>query len=645
MLCLPRAPWALWSLCLAILLAFVLSPSSLSAADAKKPAPPAKEADSLIEPFTPPSLVEVDKTAEWIDQPVLDGLELLAARQAKEKPLATVAEALGLKNTTSQANEKILSALGRLPEKPAQVEWDGTINRFMPSDVKSTNPLLINSTSEFDLQGLIGLSLFGFDWNMTPFAEKDVVKSWQTSKDHLLDKVVLRDDLTWSDGKPITAHDVVFSFRTIMNPKVPIPALRSGREKVRWIEAYDDHTLVFFHKEPLATNVWNCNFSTIPRHIYEKSLAEDITLSQSDHHVKYENEPVTGGRYTISSRSRGQEIVLARRESWFMHGGKQVRAKPYFKTVRFRVIEDSNTALLALKSARLDEALLTAEQWMTQTGGNDYYERNTKATGVEWVYYYFGWNNDDPSCPFFRDVKVRKALSYAFNHDEMLKKLFYNLYEPCNGIFHRTAWMAPKKPAPTYKQDLEKAEQLLDEAGWEDHDDDGVRDKVVNGKSVPFEFSILCANIPERVAVCTLLKECLDQVGIVCHVRPVEFTVLQEKMLKHEFQAEFGGWGTGADPDTSENIWKTGEMRNFIRYSNPKVDQLYEQGRKEFDPAKRGAIYAQIHDLIYADQPCTFLYFRNSFYGFNKSLRGYNFSPRGPFHYSPGFHSFWKAVP
>jgi peptide/nickel transport system substrate-binding protein len=235
-------------------------------------------------------------------------------------------------------------------------------------------------------------------------------------------------------------------------------------------------------------------------------------------------------------------------------------------------------------------------------------------------------------------------MGYAFNHDEMLSKLCYGLYQPGNGIFHPGSWMAPKKPLPYYHQDLTKAEELLDEAGWIDHDGDGIRDKEIDGKSVPFEFSILCTGVQLRIDICTLLKENLDQIGIICNVRPMEFTVLQEKTMKHEFQAAFGGWGAGSDPATSENIWKTGEPRNFGGYSNAEVDRLYEAGKREFDRKKRAEIYAKIDELIYADQPCTWLFWQSSFYGFNNELRGYKFSPRGPFHYSPGFFSLWKAA-
>lgn len=594
---------------------------------------------NLIEPFTPPPLAELDAKAGWINRDVLDGMDLMRARQAKEKPLTTVAEALKLKNNSILNNQKILTTLGRLPEKDSQVDWNASITRHTAGDVKSTNPVLGSSTIEFDVNGLTSMGLFGFDWTFRPYAAKDTVVSYQSSKDGLYDKVVMRNDLTWSDGTPITAHDVVFSYKLIMSKEVPVPAQRHGTDKLKWIEAYDDHTLVYFHKESLATNVWNVNFSIIPKHIYEKSVAEDPTLQSSAYHVKYENNPVTGGAYVISDRTRGQEIVLTARESWYKHQGKEVRDRPHFKTVRFKVIQDTSVALLGLKGGDIDEMILNPEQWRTQTTGDDFYKNNTKGYGLEWVYFYFGWNNKRP---WFTDKRVRQAMSYAFDHKEMLEKLRFGLDEPCNGLFHKTSKYCPKNAAKPYTQDLDKAEELLDAAGWKDSDNDGIRDKVIDGKKVKFEFNIMTSNVPDRIEIANLLKQNLSEIGIICHVQPREFTVLTQKMQEHDFDANFGGWGTGADPDTSENVWGSGQDRNYGQYENKKVDELFAKGRKEFDPAKRAEIYAQIHTIIYEDQPVTFLYFRNAYYGFNKKLRGYVFSPRGPFNYGPGFSSIWS---
>ena len=359
-------------------------------------------------------------------------------------------------------------------------------------------------------------------------------------------------------------------------------------------------------------------------------------MTRSAAHSRLEDDPVVGGPYRLTRRSRGQEFVLERREDFYMHDGKQVRKKPYFKTVRFKVIDDRNTALLALKAGRVDSLTLFANQWQGQTNGNDFYERNTKVSGEEWTSFHFCWNL---GTPYFKDKQVRKAMSYAFDYNEMLNTIYYGLYDPGRGTFHPTSAMFPKDGPEPYQQDLDKAEELLDEAGWTDSDGDGIRDKEINGRRFPFEFTLMCAPFEDRIQTCTLMKECLDAIGIICHVKPTEFTVLIQLETDHNFHAAMGGWGTGADPDTSMNIYGTGQPRNYGQYSNLRVDELFEQGRREFDREKRAAIYGEIHNILWEDQPNTWLFNRNAFYGFNKQLRGYNFSPRGPFHYSPGVSS------
>jgi peptide/nickel transport system substrate-binding protein len=348
---------------------------------------------------------------------------------------------------------------------------------------------------------------------------------------------------------------------------------------------------------------------------------------------------VCGGPYEIVSRKRGQEIVLRRRESWSTVRGKKVRDRPYFAEIRFRIIEDPNTSLLALKAGEIDEMMLQPEQWTTQTTGPDFAERNTRVTAPEWVSFHFGWNI---GTPFFADRRVRRAMGYAFDHQRMLDQLCYGLYTPCTGPFPPEAWMASKRKGEPFRQDLDTAEALLDEAGWVDHDNDGVRDKEIDGRLVPFEFSMLVSQQPHRVKICTLLKENLEQIGVRMNVRPLEATVIQQLTQERKFQAYFGGWGSGTDPDSSENIWATNAGRNFVGYSNPEVDRLFVEGRRELDRGKRAEKYGRIQDILQDDQPYTWLYWRNAFYGFSKDLRGYVFSPRGPYNYSPGFGSLWK---
>ncbi len=613
-----------------------VEPVGSSGAGGKVPAAPV--AERLLQPFDPPPLEELVSSATWIDRPVRDAVAVLRDQQRAQTPKAGAAEALAMRNTSAAANEVILSSLGRLPEE-GQADFDARIDRHIAADINSTNPIMISSTYEFDVLGLTGFGLFSTDRSLEPFASSEAVTSWQSTANGLIDKVVLRDDLFWSDGRRITAHDIAFTFQVIMDPRVPVPAVRSGTDQLRWVHAYDDRTIVFFHKEPLATNVWNINFPVLPKHVYEKTWEDDPTLKDSDAHVKLEQSPIVGGPYEIVDRKRGQQIVLRRRKGWSHVDDKQVRGVPFFKEIRFRIIEDPNTSLLAIKAGEIDDLMLTPEQWTTQTTGDDFYERNTKVTAPEWVSFHFGWNIETP---FFADRRVRRAMSYAFNHDDMLEKLCYGLYKPAAGHFPEDGWMAPKKKLEPYKQNLDKAEALLDEAGWIDRDNDGIRDKQIDGRLVPLEFSVLVSQQPLRVEICKLLQQNLEQVGVRVNVRPVESTVLQQKTLERKFEAYFGGWGAGTDPDSSENIWATGAPRNFVNYSNPEVDRLFADGRRELDRSKRAEKYARIQEILYEDQPYTWLFQRNSFYGFSKSLRGYVFSPRGPYNYSPGFGSLWK---
>ncbi len=600
----------------------------------------------LVEPFDPPPLTEIDKTAQWIDRPVLDGAEHLRQQLAASgPPPVTVEEALALRNDSPENNEKIKATLGRLaPADGAGVDFDATWVRHVSGDLKSSNPIFISSQTEFEYQSLTALNggaLLNYDRDLEYFASQATIVSWQTSKDQMIDKFVLRDDLTWSDGKPLTAYDFEFAFQVIMTDAVPVLALRQNMIQVRWVKAYDNQTLVVFFKEPFATNTENmANFPAFPKHVYEKSIAEDPTMARSEEHSNLEDHPVVGGPYELVKRARNQEFVLRRRESYYMHDGKQVRPKPYFAEIRVKVIEDYNTALLALKAGQIEEMMLRPEQWESQTVGDDFYARNTKVTAVEWTEFHLTWNLKSP---FFSDARVRQAMSWALDYNELLNTICQGLYQPCRGPYHPTSWMFPQDGPEPYHQDLTKAAALLDEAGWTDSDGDGIRDKEINGRLVPFEFTLLTYQTETGVQAAALMKSCLDQLGIVCNVKPTEFTVLVDSQQQHKFEAAMGGWGAGNDPDTSANMYATDEGRNYGHYSNPRVDQLFEQGRRETDHEKRKAIYGEIHNLLWKDQPYTWLFNRNAFFAFSKKLRGYDFAPTGPFYFDPGINGIFTA--
>ena len=289
--------------------------------------------------------------------------------------------------------------------------------------------------------------------------------------------------------------------------------------------------------------------------------------------------------------------------------------------------------MLALKAGDIQQMELRAEHWDSQTSGDDFYAKNTRVTESEWTEFHYQMEREDadgsrPS-PFFSDKRVRWAMTYAMDYDELINTICRGLYQQGLGTFHPTSWMFPKNTPQPVKQDLDRAEDLLEEAGWIDSDGDGMRDKEIDGQVVPFEFQLMTSQSEVGVATATLMKECLERIGVTANVKPTEFVVLQDKLLKHEFDACLGGWSAGTDPDMQSNIYGTGAQRNYGQYSSPTVDELFIEGRRELDPAKRAEIYGKIHMQLWDDQPVTWLFYRNAFFAFNKNLRGYNFGAWG----------------
>lgn len=592
----------------------------------------------------PETLADVERLAQqkggWIAHPVLDSYSLASDYFNPGQPKLTPEEAGKLRNETPETNELIVDAFQRIPDrsglKPPQdspeVDYEQELYRHMPSDVGSFNPLFFNTTADLAAIRYTQTSLFNTHFDTLEYVgNADAIVSWESSADHMMDRIVIRDDLLWSDGKPLTAYDWEFSYHVIMSSTVPIFGIRSGTDLLMGVKAYDARTLVYFHQNATPISPQSISYYIIPKHIYEKSISEDPTLTRSPWHQKQEHDPVTSGPYVVEKHLPNTSIILRRRENYYVYQGKQVREKPFLKRIYFQISPDSATAFMQMKNGDLEVMGLMPEQWLTQATTDDFYQKNTKASSSCWTYFAL-WFNLAKECPFFQDLRVRKALSFAFDYDEMLKVHRKGLDTQCRGLYAETAPFFPKEAnLPYLKQDYAQARALLKEAGWVDSDRDGLLDHEWNGTRIPFQFTILTSTAPESIELCNLFARCLRHLGIACSVQSMEFNVQCQREVEHKFQMFMGGWGGGDDPYSSQNIWGTGEGRNFISYSNPQVDELYRQGLREFDRPKRMELYKKIHVLIYEDYPCVWLFNRNTSAGFNKKLRGVGFDFSGSY--------------
>ena len=528
------------------------------------------------------------------------------------------------------------------PDDAAAIALDETLIRNIDGNPSNLNPLFGSSAYEQYLSAVLFTGLFSFDEKMQWTVNHDIVESFEESDDHLIYMVKMKPGLSWQDGEPFTADDVCWSWQEILDERVPCPAVRNGTDQIVGCKVVDDLTLEIRHKEALPTNPWNALFPILPKHLYEKDVAKNPDLKSGDYYEKLNRAPVGSGPYRFVEWVANDKIVL---ERWDGYAGK----KPHFKRMIFRIIPDDNTLLLTFNKGEIDEFRMSAKQFATQTlQGSDFAKVGVKCLAPQWAFSYIGWNQDG-SNPFFSDVRVRQAMTYATDTKRMIRDLAYNLYEPCHGIFHPNApWYNPEVKLMTF--DLDRAGALLDEAGWKiDENHEGWRYGVVDGQPVKFEFTLLIpqgSDIARDLAA--IMQEDLRGIGVDMKTQILEWATFQERTRKHEFQASTAAWGTGTDPDTLWNLWRSDQYdpqgnfgRNYGGYRNARVDELFELARHEFDFDTRRAYYQEIQQLIYDEQPYTFLWNRGTLWAFNQRIHGITTSPRGVFGFDPAEAGWW----
>ena len=334
------------------------------------------------------------------------------------------------------------------------------------------------------------------------------------------------------------------------------------------------------------------------------------------------------GPYKLESWKTGQAITLVRNDSYW----NKSNIPNYPNKVVYKIIQDQNAAIVAAKNKEVD--------YMFAINPADFYQNVTnpeqfnlkKAIVLEPTYVFIAWNNLKP---FFKDKKVRWALSYAINRQDIIDKILFSAAVPIQSpVFYKSKYVNDKLPQITY--DVEKAKQLLDEAGWKDSDGDGLRDKMIDGKKVDFKFTFMNNNNPKRKKVMLIIIEALKQIGIQADLQEYEWSVFLDKQKKHEYDAGYGSWQLSVTPEDPYQIWHSsqseGEGSNYISYKNSEADKLLEENRITFDEGKRKEILDKWQQIIYDDQPVTFMWTETSRYFYSdrfKNTRWYAYPASG----------------
>jgi len=454
------------------------------------------------------------------------------------------------------------------------------------ADARNLIPMLASDSASAEISGMIFNGLVKYDKDLNLCG--DLAESWEIREGGLVIVFHLRKGVRWQDGQPFTAQDVEFTYKKMIDPDVRTP-YAGDFERVKSLEAVDDHTVRVTYKEPFAPGLASWGMSIVPKHLLD---GKDLNTTE------FSRRPVGTGPYVLKKWKVQEKIELASNRDYFEH-------RPYIDRAITRVIPDESTIFLELQTQGLDSAGLTPLQFSRQTDTAFFkkYYRKFRLPGFN--YTYMGYNLKDPR---FADKRVRQALNLAVDKKEIIDVVLLGFGQVSTGPFVSQSW--------AYNHDVEAAgfdpgrsRALLAEAGWKDVNNDGWIEK--DGRA--FEFTLVTNQGNEqRQKTAQIIQRRLKDIGIRMKIKVVEWSVfLSEYIDRRDFEAILLGWSVPREPDIYD-IWHSGRTRqgefNFIGYKNDEVDRLLVEGRRVFDQGERQRIYRRIHRLIYDDQPYMFLF-------------------------------------
>ncbi len=468
-------------------------------------------------------------------------------------------------------------------------------------------PILATDSASSDISGLVYNGLVRYDKNLQ--LEGDLAERWDISRDGLTITFHLRRGVTWHDGGEFTSRDVLYTYRVTIDPKTPTAYADSFRQVLK-AEAPDDYTFRVTYARPFAPALESWGMPVLPAHLLE---GKDITKSPLS------RNPVGTGPYIFRQWVAGQRVVLESNPNYY-------EGRPYIGRYIYKIIPDSSTMYMELKAGGIDQMGISPIQYQRQTGTAKFASKFNKYRYPAAAYTYLAYNLRNP---LFADKRVRQALTSAINKKEIIHGVLLGMGQVAHGPFKPGTW-AYNPDVRDFDYNPQRAQALLAEAGWRDRNRDGIL--VKNGK--PFQFTILTnQGNDQRLKSAVIIQYRLKAIGIDVKIRVIEWaSFLSQFIDKGNFDAVLLAWTITPDPDIFD-IWhssKTGPKEfNFIRYMNPEVDRLLEQGRSTFDMDERKRCYFRLQEILAEDQPYTFLYVPDALPVVSARFRGIEPAPAG----------------
>jgi peptide/nickel transport system substrate-binding protein len=480
-------------------------------------------------------------------------------------------------------------------------EAGGTLVIAAPAEPSNLMPPVLIALSEKQIADQIYDFLAEIPRSMATVGDSGftpkLADRWTWSADSASVEFQLARNAQFHDGRPVTAHDVQFSYEVYVDPRVgsqhagSLPAIDS-------VVVVDSSTIRFRFADRSPERFFHLvyNLAVLPKHAFE---GLDLTKLASS---AVATAPIGSGPFRLSRWERGTSLEVTANEAYH-------RGRPALDRIIWRFGGDFQTGARSVMAGESDLVEMLRPETMQQVSSG------TGARAVEYPTYEHGYllfntrsttNRKQPH-PIFGDVRVRRALAMAIDRRSVVRNAYDSLASISYGPFTRPQWSADTTIAQI-EFDLEGAKQLLDSAGWKARSGDGMRERA----SAPLRFSILVPSVSaarQRIAV--VLQEQLRKAGADVTIESVEPASLGPRVGGGKFESFLHIWHIDPSPASIEQTWGSRDLEhsaNFGWYSNPRVDSLIEAAQRDADLVRARATYRQVYEQIIRDAPAVFLW-------------------------------------
>lgn len=428
--------------------------------------------------------------------------------------------------------------------------------------------------------------------------EEDIVEEWEQT-DPTTYRFRIREGIRFHDGRPLTAHDVRYTFQSMMDPALGSP-LRSSYQMIESIDCPGPHTILFHLSEPYASLLINLDLGILPR-----PKGQGDGEQSPDGHIG-------SGPFQFVSWTQNHEIRLKANPGYF--GGA-----PRLEEVRFRIVPDDTVRILELRKGTIHLLQNDIEPEVLRSLEKDPRFVFQKRQGTN--YSYMGFNLKDP---ILSSLKVRQAIAHGIDRKAIIEHLLGGLAVPATGVLSPLNW-SYEPAVEGYGYDPQKARRLLDEAGYKDPDGPGPAKRfTLNYKTSQNEL---------RRRIGEAIQGLLGEVGIDVKMRSYEWGTFFADIRKGNFQIYTLTWVGITDPDIyyyifhSKSIPPNGANRGH--YLNPEMDRLIERGRVLMDREERKKVYGRIQKITARDLPYVSLWNEVNVVAMDRRVRGFVLRPDG----------------